>query len=137
MSRLPGYRRINEQDYDPEDQELVRQLSTTLNYGVEVLYDLLNGKLTFSDNLDSLIKDFNVEVDSNGIPLTRVVLKKKNTNKIEGLAVIRVDNLTNPSVFPTSGVTLSFTETTDSIIINHITGLPISNIFSIKIVTIR
>lgn len=137
MSRLPGYRRINEQDYDPEDQELVRQLSTTLNYGVEVLYDLLNGKLTFSDNLDSLIKDFNVEVDSNGIPLTRVVLKKKNTNKIEGLAVIRVDNLTNPSVFPTSGVTLSFTETTDSIIINHITGLPISNIFNIKIVTIR
>lgn len=137
MSRLPGYRRLNEQDFPAESQELVRQLSSTLNYGVEVLYDLLNGKLTFADNLDSLIKDFNVEVDSNGVPLIKVTLKKKNTNRIEGLAVIRVDNLTNPSVFPTSGVTLSFTETTDSIIINHITGLPISNIFNIKIVTIR
>ena len=51
--KLPSFRRILEQDYKPDDQDLVKTLASSLNYGIEVLYDALNGKLTFRDNIAS------------------------------------------------------------------------------------
>lgn len=137
MSSLPSFRRIVEQDYPQEDQELVRLLASSLNYGIEVLYSLLNGKLTIKDNLASTIKEIDVKVGTNGVPLTNTVIKKTSNDKIEGLIVVRANNLTNSSVYPSSGVTISYTETTDTIIINHITGLQANNIYRINVIALR
>tara|TARA_R110000868_G_scaffold125051_1_gene330553 strand:- start:153 stop:566 length:414 start_codon:yes stop_codon:yes gene_type:complete len=137
MAQLPSFRRIVRQDYDPKYQDLIDTLSVSLNQGIEVLYDLLNGKLSIKDNFASTIKEIDVEVDANGKPKTKTIIKKTSTDRTEGLWVLRVQNLTNSNVYPSATPLISFTETTDSIIVDNITSLPIGYIFRIKIVAMR
>lgn len=135
--KLPSFKRIYEEDFAKEYQELVSQLAVTINYGFEPVYELLNGKFSISSNTNSIIKEFTVEVDANGKPKAKITLGKDGTDRLEGLLVIRAENLTKSSVYPTGGIHISYTETTSNITINHITGLPVNNIFQIKVLGIR
>jgi hypothetical protein len=137
MAKLPGYRRILEQDYPQQYQDIVRQLSVTLNYAFDTIFQLLNGKLTFADNIASTVKEVSVKVDAAGIPQTKVTITKSSTDKIAGIIVARVINADNSTIYPTGGVTISYTETVDSIIINHITGLQANSNYNINIITVR
>lgn len=137
MPKLPSFRRLYEQDYPKEDQELVQQLAVSINAGFEQLYDLLNGKLTIEDNLASKVKTVQFMVDSNGIPTTKVIIKKSNSEKLSGLNVIRVDNLTNSNAYPISGPFITYLETTDTIVIKHITGLIANNSYQINVELLR
>ena len=137
MAKLPSFRKIYEQDYDPQYQELIRQLSVSLNYGIEVLYQLLNGKLTVKDNLASTVKELNVQVDSTGKPLTSSTIKKSSTDRIEGLIVVRAENLTNSNTYPTSGIFISYTETNENIVINNIKGLTANDLWKINVIALR
>lgn len=135
--KLPSFRRLFEQDYPPDYQELVRQLSVSINYGFEPLYELLNGKFSFTDNSASIIRTFNVQVDASGKPTTKTVIQKTSTDRFEGFVVIQAQNITNSSVYPTGGVFISYTETTSTVVIDNITGLPPGNIFTIKVFGLR
>lgn len=135
--KLPSFRRIIEQDYPEQYQELVKQLSVSLNYGLEVIYSLLNGKLTFADNIASTIKEVQVKLDSSGNLQTPVSITKSTSDKILGLMVVRVNNLTNPTIYPSGGVIVSYTETTSSIILNNIKGLQADYIWAINVIAIR
>lgn len=137
MAKLPSWKRIIEQDYPQKYQDLIQQLAVPLNYGIEVLYSLLNGKLTFKDNIASTIKELDVQVDSSGKPLTTTTIKKTSSDRIEGIIVVRAQNLTNSTIYPSSGVFISYTETTDSIIINNITGLQANNFYRINVIALR
>ena len=135
--KLPSFRKIIEQDYPSEYQELVKQLAVSINHGIEVLYDLLNGKLSIKDNLATTIKEIDIEVDAKGKPKSTSIIKKSTSDRIEGLWVLNATNLTNSNVYPTGGVFVSYTETSESITINNVAGIPANNIFRIKIVAIR
>ncbi len=111
MAKLPSYKRLYEQDFKEEDRELVSQLADTLNSGIEVLYEQLNGKLVMGENLAAYAKEILVTVGANGVPTGKTAIKKTTTDRIQGISVIRADNLTNSSVYPTSGVFITFTET--------------------------
>lgn len=137
MSKLPSYRRIFEQDYPTQYQDLIKQLAVTLNYGFDSLYQLLNGKLTFADNMDSTIKTVTFQVDATGKPTTAVSITKASTNTISGLIVAKVVNLTNSSTYPVGGVFISYTETTAAITIDNITGLLPNNNYSVTVITLR
>ena len=137
MAKLPNFKRLYEQDYPTEYHELVRTLASSLNYGIEVLYDLLNGKLTFKDNIASTIKELDVQVDANGKPTSSTVIKKSTTDRIEGLLVIKAENLSNSTVYPTGAVFISYTETDQQIIINNIKGLQANSLYRVKVLTIR
>lgn len=137
MAKLPSWKRIIEQDYPQKYQDLIQQLAVPLNYGIEVLYSLLNGKLTFKDNIASTIKELDVQVDSSGKPLTTTTIKKTSSDRIEGIIVVRAQNLTNSTSYPNAGIFISYTETTDSIIINNITGLQANNFYRINVIALR
>lgn len=137
MAKLPSFRRIITQDYDPQYRDLVDTLSVSLNQGIEVLYDLLNGNLSLKDNFASTIKEIDVEVDAAGKPKTKTVIKKNSTDRMEGLWVLRVQNLTNSNIYPTGTPLISYTETTDTIIVDNITNLQVGYIFRIKVIAIR
>jgi hypothetical protein len=137
MAKLPSWRRILEQDYPQKYQDLIQQMSIPLNYGIEVLYNLLNGKLTFKDNIASTIKEFDVQVDANGKPQNKITIKKASDDRIEGLIVVRAQNLTNSTTYPSTGIFITYTETTNTIIIDHITGLQTGNLYRINIITLR
>ena len=48
--KLPLFRRLFKTDFKQEFQELVDQLSVSINVGIENLYDALNRKLSLRDN---------------------------------------------------------------------------------------
>lgn len=137
MAKLPSFRRLYEQDYPEQYQDLIKQLAVSVNYGFEPIYELLNGKLTLSDNTASLIRDISVEVDANGKPKAKTVIRKNGTERFQGFMVIKTVNLTNSNVYPTSGVAITYTETTDSIVIDNVAGLPADNLFTLTLFGIR
>jgi len=137
MARLPSFRRLYEQDFPQESQDLIRQLSVSINYGFEPLYEVLNGKLTFTENTASLITTVNVQVDSNGKPTNKTTIKKNSSEKFQGFQVIKAVNLTSSNVFPSSAPFLTYTETTDQIVIDHVSGIPANNLFQLTVFGIR
>jgi len=135
--KLPSWRRILEQDYPSQYQDLIRQLSVSLNYGMYTLYQSLNSGLTFKDNISSTINTFQVTVDATGKPNSTITITKSNTNTLLGLVVIKAVNLTSSSVYPTGGIFVSYTETTNNLIVNNITGLPANNSFNITVLGVN
>lgn len=139
MPKLPSYRRINTNDYSEEYKQLIETLASTLNPGIEVLFEAFNGKVSFRDNISSIIKEIEVEVDASGKPKNKASFKVDNAqgSRLEGIMVIKAENLTNSTIYPNSGVLLSYTETVNEVIINNIAGLPANNIFRLKLVAIK
>jgi hypothetical protein len=137
MARLPSFRRIFEQDYQKDYQDLVRQLSVSINYGFEPLYEILNGKLSLTDNTASLITTITVTVDSSGKPKTKTTIRKTGTDRFTGFIVVKAENLTNSSVYTTGTPFINYTETSETITVNNVTGLPADNSFQLTLFGLR
>lgn len=120
---LPSFKRLFTNDYKKEYQELVQQLSDSLNTGIETLYFLGNKKISLRDNILCSVKDVELIVNGSGTPTSIVNVGFDVSGKVEGVEVIRADNLTNSTVYPTNAPFISFQQTSTSIIINNITGL--------------
>lgn len=135
--RLPGYKRLNTKDYDKEDQKLIDLLSGTINDAFDSLFDALNNRLTFKDNFLSTISEFNVTVDTNGLPTSTTSFKLARSNqKVEGIIVLSAFNITSPNLYPPGAVFISFTANSDNVVINKITGLSEGNTYRIKVLAL-
>lgn len=133
--RLPNLRRIYTQDFPAEFNELITKLSGVLNINFEVLFQALNKRISIQDNIDGFVKDVSVTVGSNGVPtLSTIFTLDDKTRNIIGLEVIRAENLTNSAVYPTGGVFITWQQVQTGIQIQHVTGLPAGNVFSLRIV---
>lgn len=131
---LPSFKRLYKTDFEQQYQSLVDQLSYTINNGFESLYNLANKNISIKDNLLASIRDVNVTVDANGIPVGGASFAIDNSNTIVGLEVLKNTNTTSPTVFPTSGITINYTQSGTKIGIDHVTGLPANNAFVLRII---
>jgi hypothetical protein len=104
---------------------------------MDTLYQTLNNGLTFADNIKSTINTFQVKVDSTGKPTTTVTITKSNTSNIIGLIVVKAVNLTNSNSYVTNAPFVSYTETTNTLVINNITGLIAGNSYNITVLGIN
>lgn len=134
--KLPSYRRIFKTDYAEDYQELVDKLAVSINYGFDTVYDALNKKINFADNILSTISEFSVSVGEDGVPLKKAQFKlDKNQTSVEGLLVLdcyaEKDN--KP---PASAVFVSFVKSENFIIINNIRGLSPNVSYIIKILAV-
>lgn len=136
--KIPSYKRINIEDFSDEEQQLVQKLASTLNISIDTLYSGLNNRLNFKDNFDSTQKTFNIQVDTNGNPISPTGFKLNTINntipRAVGSLVINALNTTNSDVYPTGGIFISFTQNQDVITINNITGLPSGYVFQITVI---
>lgn len=133
--QIPNQKKIIKNDFDEEVQPLVEQLAETINYNFERVFNVLNKNVSLADNTNTLTKDIEVTVDSSGIPTTSVKFPSSLVPaRPIGSFVINQLNLTNSLVYPTGGIVISFSEVKGIITINHVTGLPANNKFSLKVV---
>lgn len=134
--KFQTFKRLNKADYPDKYQDLIDTLSSSLNIGVEALYNAMNNQISITDNIYCNVKDIQVKVDSSGNPTSTTVFTVDSTiTALKGLSVIKVDNITNTNVFPTGGVTITYTLiTAQQVQIKHITGLPANNIFQLRII---
>lgn len=108
-----------------------------MNYGIETLYQALNNNLTFQDNFSSTVATVSVSVDSNGNPTSPVSFKlTNNQNTVKGVIVINTVNLDNPTSYPPGAVGVSFSFTTQSVILNNIKGLNPGTNYNITLLAI-
>lgn len=132
--RLPSFKRIFKADYQEEFQQLIETLSYNINSGFEAIYEAINKRLTLRDNILCSVKDVELQVNSEGIPLLPVNVPLDMTNRIDGVVVLKAENIINITTYPTSGVFVNYTQTESGITINHVTGLQASTRYRLRIV---
>lgn len=131
--KLSSYRRIFKTDYDENYQPLVEKLAVSINAGFDVLYDALNGKLSFSDNIAATIATFSVSVNSEGVPQKTTQFKLSGTQtSVEGLLVLGVTG----EFLPSGGIFIDYTKNENFVKINNIKGLQTDKNYSIKVVAL-
>ena len=133
--KIQSFKRIFKSDYDQEDQSLVEKLSYSINTGIEVINNALNRNISLADNILCSIRDVDVQVDANGYPISLTTYSLDFKGSIQGVIVIRADNLTNSAIYPTSSPFINFTQNTNGVKIDHVTGLIPNNIYRLRIVT--
>lgn len=134
--KLPSFRRLFTNDYSANDKALVEKLSIPFNTGVEVLYDALNQNLDFENNFQATLKDIQIIVDSNGNPTNTSGFTLINSNKINGILVLRANNQTNSAIYPTTAPFVSFLQNSDKISITNVTGLQANNTYLLRLLAI-
>jgi hypothetical protein len=137
--KFPNFKRIFKQDFKPEEQPLIEKLSVSINSGFEMLFEAMNRKISFRDNILCTIKDVDVTVDSDGTPLQTVgiTLDTSNaTNRVDGVMVIKADNLTSPGTYPTTAPFISYQQNTNTILFNNITGLAANQKYRLRVLAI-
>lgn len=137
MAKLSSYRRLIKTDYAQEYQPLIEQLGVSINNGFDTVFNALNGKLNFADNIASTITEFKVTVTSDGTPqqTTQFRLGNNQTNLI-GLLVLNVSGADNPSLRATSGLAIAYTPNNGIVTINNIKGLETGKAYLVKVLAI-
>ena len=138
--KLPNFRRINEKDYTKFGDQVVNfisQLAVSMNSGFEVVYEAFNKKITLRDNISATVKDITVELNSNGTPKLPTQFSLDLPTRVDALLVGRAENITNSSVYPSSGVIISWEQTQTGILISNITGLQANNQYRLRIVAFQ
>lgn len=132
--KLPSFRRILKTDYAEEYRGLIETLSFSINNGIEVIYQAFNKAISLRENIACTVKDIDVIVDSTGAPKTKLTFSLDTSNRILGVIVLNALNTKTPTILPTSGVFVSFTQENRTIIVNSIKGLPADQPFTLTIV---
>lgn len=135
--KLSSYRRLYDQDFDPEYKKLIEQLGIIINTSFEELYDALNNKLTFTENFNVTIIDVNITVDSSGNPKNNTQFKlRSGQTTFEGIFTIAAKGSKDPSVIPSGGIFINAIKDNNNIIIKNIKGLQADIPYTIKVVAL-
>ena len=133
--KLPNFLRVNKGDYKEENREVVGKMADSLNPSIESLYTLANNRITFADNMASVVKDITVIVDSQGFPVSATAIAlNANVKKVLGSQVWAAVNQTDTNVYPTAQPFITFTQNGTSFEVNHIAGLPANYQFVLTVV---
>ncbi len=134
MAKLSSYRRLFGQDY-PEQEELIDKIGVPINASFEELYNALNNRLTFRENINATIQEFTVTVDANGFPKNNTQFKLSTTQTtVEGLFVINVTGSKDPGLLPAAGVFVSFKRSENFIVIQNVKGLQADKQYTVKVI---
>lgn len=131
MAKIPDLRRITIEEFAPEQRETVEKLSIILNHFMEETIAALDNNLDIA-NLNRDIKDFNVIVDSNGIPKSETLIKTKIKTSIKGLNIIKVSNLSDSS-FLVGAPFIEWVVKNSLLKVTHITGLTANKQYNLQI----
>ncbi len=115
--------KIRKEDFDEDDQAVAERLGAIINPFLQEVVEIMDGNVDF-DNRTESIKQFDITVDSNGTPTTLPFNIKVDVKRPQGTDIIKADNFTNTSGYPSSQPFISFTRISDNIIrIDNVSGL--------------
>lgn len=120
----------------PEDsQDAMTVLAEIYNPLIDSLDTILNGNIDF-ENLKQTKFQIDVVVDSSGSPLIGNKVNLGNAkSQPSGFQVIRAQNLTNTTTYPTTQPYISYTPVGNGIItFNNISGLQANNKYRLTVI---
>lgn len=125
MPLISNVKRLQPEDFDQKEQELIEKIGLIINPFMDEVFETINGRLDYS-NLQREYKTYTVKVDVNGKPTTEAKIATK-FSQLKGIICIRAINQTNSSLHPTSQPFVSYDQSTNSITVSHISGLQTGN----------
>ena len=134
--KLQSFKRLIKEEVEEQFRPLIDRVGYSINPFAQDVLIALNKNLTIADNLLQQIKQVEVTVDTTGTPKTTSQFKSDLPQNIIGMNVIKVENLTNTSVYPTGHPFISFDQSSGVITIKNITGLVADNKYRLTINTI-
>lgn len=134
--RFPSFKRLTKSDYDEKYSDLVESLGFSINNGIEPILEGLNKKLSIKDNFLGTTKDVDLVVDSSGNVISGGILVNDFRGSTIGVTIIKADNLTNSSIYPTAAPWASWNSTTTGIQIYNVSGLQAQNRYRLRILTL-
>lgn len=137
MAKLSSYSRIISTDYETDQQPIIEKLGGQINGNFDPIYSALSNRLTFEDNFLSTVREVEVTLGANGVPLQRTSFSLSNNLPVKGLIVLSVVNRTSAAVFPTGAPFISFSQNANLLYIDHITGLVANNRYTIRILALN
>lgn len=134
---LPLFKRLYYTDFPSQFQSLVEQMSYSINSPFDSVFQALKNNLKFEDNFLATVKDVSVTVNASGTPTSTTSFSISNNNPISGTLIVKASNTTNTSIYPTSGIIISYTQNSSTITITNVAGLPANNAFTLRIVALQ
>ena len=132
--KLPNWKRLYENDFEAQFKKLVSQLAASINIGMENLYGALNNNISLKDNISCTVKTLSLEVNAVGTPTSTTTFQLDKSGTVLGITVLKATNLTDSSIYPSSGIFVSWTQTQTGILINNITGLQSNQNYQLTLV---
>lgn len=133
--KLPNIKRIDKQNFPQQEPDFIDKLGFTLNNDMETLFNVLNRNASLKDNLFCTVKDVQVILDADGIPTNGASFRLDNAQmRVLGCPVYNAVNVKNSTVFPTGAPFINFSQLSDIITINHVTGLQPGQLYTLTIV---
>ncbi len=131
---LDKFKRLLRTDFEEQFQDLIDKLAFSINNTLESVVDAFNNKISLKDNIQCTLKSFAVVVDSSGTPINSVSFQMTIPNKPIGILCLNAQNLTNNTAYSNSGITVYWSLTGKTVIINNITGLIANNKYQLTLV---
>lgn len=130
MAEVNNIKPLSKEDFPEEYHELIDRLAFSLNPFMRQVVNAFAGQIDFNNLAQSLVQ-FEVTVDSDGVPITPVQIKISPDKKILGTYVINITNITD-STFPTGSPFISYSTNRSILNVSHITGLSANKRYSIS-----
>jgi hypothetical protein len=135
--KLKSYSRLNTSDYPEDQQPIVEKMGGQVNSAFDPVYSALSNRLTFEDNFLCTVKDVEVSVGANGVPLTRTSFSLNNNLPVTGVIILNVTNKTTAGAFPTAAPFMSFSQNGTVLYIDHMFGLVPSARYVIRVLALN
>lgn len=136
MAKITEFKRLIREDFPEKYHDLIDKLAFALNPTLEQTKNALSNGLDFINNLNSQVKELDITVNSAGIPKSPTSFKSTVSGSCKGIWCIRADNLTSSITYPSSCPFISFSQSNDQVIIDHISGLQADNKYRLRLVVI-
>lgn len=133
MSKVDNFKRITAEDFEEEDQEMIRKLSSLLTPFLEQVAAALSKGVDF-DNLNQVFTSVDVTCTA-GVPSAKLQVKYSLKTQLKGIIVTSARNLTDNTVV-TSAPFITYSVSGDLITITNITGLPDAKKFRLSIILV-
>lgn len=119
--RVTNFKRIAKEDYEPELQDAMEKLASSLNPFADQITQAFNGNIGF-ENLAQEIVQFDIQVDATGKSVNQVEVKSNLRSRVQGYMVIRVD-ISGAGAPPTALPLINFIQNETSVRIQAVYGL--------------
>lgn len=126
MAKLGNLKRFLKEDFPEDDQEFVDKMGSILNPFLEQIAQAFNKNINF-ENLSRELITVDIENGTGGKLKTTTQFKFTLTNRILGLNIIKAENITNSSIYPTQAPWISWSINGNIITINQATGIQDNN----------
>jgi len=135
--KLASFKRLVKEDFSKEMHDTIDRIGYSVNNFCQQLITFSNKNITIADNLFQEIKQITLTTSQTDALLLNQVTQFKNglTSSIKGISVIRVENLTNTTVYPSSSCQINFTESANVVTIRSVTGLEKATKYQITLIT--